>query len=247
MLTWILLFVLSSAEAREAQAYAPDLTRPETKAEAQLDVLEGLVRGGLTADALKVSAQLRAEGMKGARFDILQAEVMHATGLTSQALDMLRAVTRKEPKNAAAWAMLGIVLSDHQETEEAVAALERARRLTPDDAAVLNNLGYLQMARGQNQRAVDLFEQAIIQDPSSLRSRNNLGFAFARLEKDMDALAAFRSASSESDARYNMGVACELRGDTTSALTNYQAAVAANAQHSSARTALARLLHTESP
>jgi Flp pilus assembly protein TadD len=111
----------------------------------------------------------------------------------------------------------------------------------------MNILGYLEMARGRNQRAVELFEAAIVQDPSNSRTRNNLGFALARLERDTDALAAFRAAGTEADARYDMGVACELRGDTASALTNYQAAISASSQHEPARAALARLLHTESP
>ncbi len=235
------------ASSREPEQISPDLTQPAARAKAQLDVLEGLIKGGMVADALSVASQLRASGMKDPRLDFLQAEAMHAQGMSSQAADMLHALLKKDPRNEPAWAELGLVLSDMKDTDGAIAALERAHRLAATDAKVLNNLGYLDMAKGQNQKAVDLFEAAIVQDPANPRTRNNLGFALARLERDTDALAAFRAAGTEADARYNMGVACELRGDTASALTNYQQAVEASPQHAPAAAALARLLHTESP
>lgn len=235
------------ARTREPEQLSADLTDPASRTKAQLDVLEGMVNSGMVTEALQVATQLRAEGLKASRLDLLQARAMHAQGMSSQAADMLRGLVKKEPRNGPAWSVLGIVLSDMKDTDGAVAAMERARRITPDDPAVLNNLGYLQMAKGLNQRAVELFELAIVQDPSNARTRNNLGFALARLERDTDAIAAFRAAGSEADARYNMGVACELRGDTASALTNYQAAVEASPGYAPASAALARMLHTESP
>lgn len=223
-----------------------DLSEPATRTQAQLDVLDGLVRGGMVSDALRVATELRASGLKDPRLDLLQAEAMNAQGLSSQAAAMLTDLVKQQPRNAEAWSVLGIVLSDVKDREGALTALQRAYRLAPTSAKIMNNLGYLEMARGRNQRAVELFEAAIVQDPSNARTRNNLGFALARLERDTDALAAFRAAGTEADARYDMGVACELRGDTASALTNYQAAISASSQHEPARAALARLLHTES-
>ncbi len=235
------------ARSQPAVEISPDLSQPEARTQAQLDILEGLVDGDMVTDALNVAAELRASGLKSPRLDLLQAEAMHAQGMSSQARDLLTDLVKKTPRNAAAWSELGVVLSDMGEIDGAVAALDRARRLAPDDPKILNNLGYLEMAKGRNTRAVELYEQALKQDPSSARTRNNLGFALARLERDTEALAAFRAAGPEADARYDLGVACELRGDTTSALTNYQAALSASPQHAPASAALARLLHPESP
>lgn len=237
----------AAARTKNTEQISPDLTSPTARAKAQLDVLEGLVKGGMVTEALSVATQLRASGMNDGRLDLLQAEALHAQGMSDQAATMLKGLVKKEPRNAAAWSELGIVLSDQKDQDGAVAALERAHRLAPTDPKVLNNLGYLEMAQGHNQRAVDLFEAAVVQDPASARTRNNLGFALARLERDTEALAAFRAAGNEADARYNMGVACELRGDTASALTNYQAAIAVTDAYAPATAALARLLHTESP
>jgi Flp pilus assembly protein TadD len=231
------------AFAAQHEVLAEDLSQPEARATAQLDVLQGLVDAGLVAQALGVATDIRAAGVKSPRLDLLQARAMHAQGMTTQAAEMLRGVVKKQPRNEEAWSVLGLVLSDGKDLGGATAALEHAHRLAPRDAKVLNNLGYLLMAKGQTQRAVEMFSAAIVQDPSSARSRNNLGFALARLERDGDAMAAFGAAGPEADARYNMGVACELRGDTASALTNYQAALSASADHQPAAAALARLLH----
>lgn len=240
------LALATPAWARPAAEAAPDLTQPAERARAQLDVLDGLVRSGMVSDALGVAAQLRAAGLDDPRLDLLQARAMHAQGMNAQAVAMLRGLTRRTPRDAAVWSELGLVLADLNDTTGAIDALDHARRRAPADAAILNNLGYLRLAANQPDRAVTLFEAALVQDPSSARTRNNLGFALARLERDTEALELFRAAGTEGDARYNLGVACELRGDTASALTQYQAALAAAPEHASAAAALARLLHPES-
>lgn len=237
----------AQARSRPIVDYSPDLSQPEARARAQLDILESMVRGGMVTEALNVAAELRAAGVKGPRLDLLQARAMHAQGLTSQAAELLRGVVKAEPRNAAAWSVLGIVLLDAEDVAGALAALERAHRLAPDDPQVLNNLGFLEMTRGRNQRSIELLTSAIVQDPSNRRTRNNLGFALARMDRDTEALAAFRAAGSEADALYDMGLACEIRGDMPGALTHYQAARLASPAHTHAAAAIVRLLHTESP
>ena len=241
------LLLAGPAFAREKEVLSPDLSQPQARAEAQLNVLEGLVRSGMVEDALRVASQLRESGMDDPKLDLLQARAMHAAGMSAQAAEMLKTLTRHQPRDEAAWSELGVVLADTQDTAGAIVALERARRLDPEDPRVLNNLGYLEMASGDSKRAVTLLQAALVQEPSNIRTRNNLGFALARLERDSEAHTAFLAAGSEADARYNMGVACEQRGDTASALTNYQAALAASENHGPARAAISRLLHTESP
>ena len=57
----------------------------------------------------------------------------------------------------------------------------------------------------------------------------------------------FRSTSGEAGARYNMGVACEARGDRAGAIVHYQAAIRAAPGYVPAVSALARLIHEEGP
>lgn len=244
---WLVALVTHGMAAPHAQreAVATDLSQPRARSEAQIQVLASMIQAGLYKEALSVSAQLRATGMDDPALDLLEAEAMHAEGMSDQAEQLLRGLVKKRPRSPAGWAVLGIVLADKRDTAGAIHALERAHRLAPRDARVLNNLGYLLLARGQGPRAVEMFTAAVTQDPSNPRIRNNLGFALAHVERDTEALAAFRAAGTEADARYNLGVACELRGDTAAALTSYQAAVAASPDHAPAAAALARLLHLE--
>lgn len=246
-LTLVLALGVADAAAKADEPERPDLSDPAVKAQVQLDVLEGLFQAGMLDDALRASAEIRAQGVKDPRLDILQARVMAAKGMRSEATAMLEGVTRKHRRNAEAWAALGIIHADERRIAESVDALEKAAKFSPNDADIRNNLGFVQMAAGRYDDAIDTFKAAIALDPSEARTRNNLGFALARADRDSDALEAFRSAGSEADARYNLGVACELRMDVTSALAQYQAALQAQPEHPQAKAALARLLHEESP
>ncbi len=240
------LALAASAGGHAADAPRPDFQDPSTRAEAQLDVLEGMVAAGLTDQALDVARDLRAGGMKDERLDILQASAMHQRGMSTDAVAMIERVVERHPRNAAAWGAIGLIYADLKRVDDSVAALKRASRLDKDNGVYLNNLGFVLYAHGDYEPAVEAYRAAVVVDPSDARTRNNLGFALARLNKDPEALEAFRAAGDESSARYNLGVACELRNDTACALTNYQAALAASPGSARAQNALNSLLSVES-
>lgn len=252
MISLLLATVLSGAPALAAAPSGdvpmrPDLTDPATKRRVQLDVLQGMYDAHMYDDALKVAGELRAQGLDDERLDILQARVMSAKGMRTEASDMLERLVKRKPGSAEAWSTLGVVYADARNFDASAKALEKASRLSPSDAAIFNNLGWVQMTAGKHDKAIESFKRALVLDPSQERTRNNLGFALARAERDIEALEAFRSVGSEADARYNLGVACEMRMDTTSALAQYQAALQAQSDHPLAKAALARLLYRESP
>jgi Flp pilus assembly protein TadD len=221
----------------------PDWSDARTRGDAQVSVVEGLLAAGMPEKALTVLSGLRAEGGPlDRRLDVLQARALHATGLSLEARRMLEAHTHAARRDPDGWAALGVVLADTGDLPGAIGALERARKLAPKDAAILNNLGYAQLAAGNAEKAVALLQRSLVIDPAQARTRNNLGFAFARLERDAEALQAFRAAGSEADARYNLGVACVNRGDRADALTQFNAALEASPGHPAAAAALARLL-----
>ncbi len=253
----MLVVALVATEARAASraptprvptiAESPDLSDERVRRAAQAALLEGLLDAGLPEQALAALAELRAAGEDVAPFLVVQAEAMHATGLTDDALGLLDAYLRRHRRDADAHATRGLILSDAGRVEDAVVALERAVKLRRDDAALLNNLGFALLATGDATRAEARFREALRIDPGALRVRNNLGFALARLERDDEALAAFRAASDEATARYNLGVACESRGDATTAITQYRAALEVRPGHAEARARLERLLPEGSP
>lgn len=244
-LLWLVLGA-PLAHAGGEPAPRPDFTDGITREKAQLDVLQGLVDAGMTDQALEVAREIRSQGIKDDRLDILSARAMHQKGMNSEALGMVEAVLQRHPRNAEALAELGLLHADLKHLDEAIAAFEKATRWAPSDPGSFNNLGFVLYAKGEYARAVTAYRAAIQLDPSDVRTRNNLGFALARLEKDSEALEAFRASGDESDARYNLGVACELRADSACALTNYQAALAARNDNVRAQNALNALLSGES-
>jgi len=153
--------------------------------------------------------------------------------------DDVRTAVERSRKAQAGWAA--------RRFDERVEALRRAAKLLPDDAGVRNNLGVAHLAAGSPAEAEGAFRAALAWDPANLRARNNLGFALARQQRDDDALVSFRAAGDEGTARYNLGLACELRGDVPAALVQYHAALAARPDDPATRTALARLLPPPAP
>jgi pentatricopeptide repeat protein len=238
----MLAFLLSAALAA-TPANPADWSDARARTDAQVGVIDALVEAGMPEKALSVLAEIRAAGGDDRRLDVLQARALHATGMPTEARAMLDAHTAASPRDPDGWSALGVVLADMGDIPGSIRALERARKLTPNDPAVLNNLGYARLANGDAEPAAALFRASLVQDPAQPRTRNNLGFALARLERDAEALQAFRAAGGdEADARYNLGVACVSRGDRPSALAQFHAALEAKPGHVAAAAALERLL-----
>lgn len=249
LLAALLLGVASVATAAPAGAEVqPDLTDDRERLSTQLDVLEALLDNGMAEQALAMIGEMGKQGAVDVRIDVAKGRAMHQRGLDHDAERVLRAVVKKYPRNAPAWAQLGILLADTGKVPEAVTALEKAARLAPKDGDVANNLGYVRLAAGDAEGAVTAFHQALELDPASVRTRNNLGLALVRLDRHDEALEAFRAAAvDEADARYNLGVACEGAGDRAGALTAYQTATSLRPGHPAAVAALSRLLKEPSP
>lgn len=231
----------------EVVDYQPDLSNPKVRLETQLEVLEGLVDNGMHEQALSMIGEVRKQGARDVRLDLIQGRAMHLAGLDDEALALVQKVTKKHPSHGEALAALGLMYADAGRVNDAVDALKRAARILPDDADIQNNLGFALLAQGNAELAAGCFRKALALDPGSVATRNNLGFALVRLDRYDEALKAFRTGNGEADARYNLGVACEMHDDRAGALTSYQAAISAQPGHAAAVEALSRLLKEGSP
>lgn len=240
-----LLLLLAAGPA--VAAGPADRSDAVARTESQIHILDGMIEAGLPEEALRGLAEVRAGGADDPRLDVIQAHALHLTGLEAEALVLLETHLRRHKRDAEAWALLGVVHADGERLPEAIDALERALRLAPRDAEVLNNLGYVELAAGRPEKAVQHLRASLTLDASQPRTRNNLGFALARMERDVEALEAFRAANGEADARYNLGVACEMRGDRASAINHFQAALSVRPDHPGAASALQRLLTGGTP
>ena len=244
---WVSCLFSGATWAANTSPDRPDWSDARTRAAAQLEVVAGLLDAGLPEKALVATAEVRASGNADPQLDVLQARALHATGMHTEARTLLDTHLKQRPGDAEGWAALGVVLADAGDAPGSVRALERADRISPKDAIILNNLGFARLAAGNAEGAVAAFRRALGQAPSQARTRNNLGLALARLDRDDEALEAFRAAGPEPEARYNLGLACELRGDRGSAIAHYHAALAVAPNHPSSRQALTRLLSEKLP
>lgn len=235
-----LLVSVGWASAPVGEEPSPDWKDDRTRHAAQVQVLNTMIDSGLAPQALASATQIREKEGSWLELDLVQARALHTCGLYEESELLLGRIVRRHPRHAGAWALLGLVRADRQDAEGAVKALAKAVRIDPNQAAWLNNLGFLYLSTGDLERATLTLREALRLDPASSRTRNNLAFALAADEKDSEALQLFRSTSDEADARYNLGVACERRGDIASALTQYQAALSART-HPAAAASIHRL------
>lgn len=221
------------------------------RVDSRIDMADALVRGGSAERALEMVTQMRSEGIRDPRLDVVQARALREVGLTDDAEALLTELVKRSPREAEAWNQLGILCLDDQRVEEAVAHLERASRLAAQDPQILNNLGFALLAWQQPDRAVEVLREALRLDGADRQIRNNLGFALLADRRDDEALRVFRAGLSEPDARFNMGLGLELRGDETAAVDTYVQVLRQWPMHKPALDGLRRLrpgeLHRISP
>lgn len=221
------------------------------RVDARIDMADALVRGGNAEQALTMVTQMRTEGVRDPRLEVVQARALREIGLSDDAEALLQELVKRHPREAEAHNQLGILCLDDQRVSEAVEHLERARRLSPADAQILNNLGFALLAAQQPTQAIDVLREALRLDGADRQIRNNLGFALVADRREDEALRVFRAGLAEPDARFNLGLGLELRGDEAAAVDAYVQVLRQWPMHKPALDGLRRLrpgeLHRISP
>lgn len=249
-----LLLVLPLAAACAARSGKVDAPLEERavwdtqkgKQATQLDLVRALTNGNSPDQALAMIADLRAAGVEGPEIDVLQARALRRVGLLDDAEALLVKRTKSDRRYADGWMELGVLRMEQKDIDGAIVAFEKAIKLDRNDAEAYNNLGFALMAGDRADQAVVALRKSLEIDPSQGRTRNNLGFALLSAGRDDEAYRVFRAMSTEADARYNMGLGLELRGDNTAASQQYQTALASNPDHRSAQNRLQSLNTTSS-
>lgn len=230
----------ASADEEPTPAWATE----SGKARAQLDLVKLLVDSGNFDGALSLIARLRTEGVDDPELDFQQGRALRASGLLDDAVPVLNRVPRRHPIYPSAQNELGMLEMDRRHLTDAETYFKAATNASPKTASYWNNLGFCLMSAGRPEDAVTALRQSLTLDGSNARTRNNLGFALLAAGHDDEAWRVFRSMGGEADARYNLGVGYELKGNLPAAADAYRAALAASPDHVAAREALARVLPT---
>lgn len=115
-------------------------------------------------------------------------------GRYDDALATFRAVAKREPDLALAWANIGVALAAMQRDREAIELLNRAAELDPDVADTHYNLAAAYARVGQTEAAQRHYREALRLRPNYVNAWFNLGNLLARKGRFADAASAYRSA-----------------------------------------------------
>lgn len=241
LLLSILLLGCTGQRNRAGVDPTPTWATKSGRVEAKIELAEALVLNGTPEAALQMISQMVEAGVSHPDLYVLQGRALTDMGLVEEAEIALSMATRRAPSHSEAQNRLGILYMDQQRTEEAIKRFRIAARSATKDAEVHNNYGFALMAAGRHEEAVDVLRTALMLDGSQDRTRNNLGFALAVTGKDKAAWRVLRSSSDEGNARYNLALAQEMRGDTAAALKSYTMAIEADPELDAATEAVARL------
>jgi tetratricopeptide (TPR) repeat protein len=156
------------------------------------------------------------------------ADDLLAGGKAGEALFHYREVCRLDPKFAPAHNNYGAALAREGRFDEAIESHTKALRLEPDYAEAHYNLALALATERRFSEAVPHYLAAVRRQPKGL-TYNNLGYALAALDRDEEALAAYRKAV-ELDPRLpeayvNLGNGLARHDDLAGAEKNYQRAL----------------------
>ncbi|MBA2341361.1 MAG: tetratricopeptide repeat protein [Pyrinomonadaceae bacterium] len=142
----------------------------------------------------------------------------------NEAIRELSRATSLDPRLKEAHNLLGVAYDRKGLSERAKDSYSHALDAAPEDVETLNNLGYSLYLNGNYRRAVDRLKRAARLAPRDERVLNNLALAQFRLGKFDDALRNFAKANGELTGRLNMAALFERTGQSSDAITQYEAA-----------------------
>jgi tetratricopeptide (TPR) repeat protein len=120
---------------------------------------------------------------------------------------------------------LGIIYDQKQRPDLAVEQYQAAITLRPEWGAAYNNLGVSYSLQGEWEKAVAAFEDAIKRGYSDPQVGNNLGLALCRLDRDPEAIEAFKRSGDEAQAYNNVGSFHLQQGDYEKAMRAFEKAI----------------------
>jgi len=120
-----------------------------------------------------------------------EAIALEQKGNLEAATTAWRSIIKQNPRDAAAFANLGVVLAKQQKYPEAAAAYKKALALNPKLPGIQLNLGLAEFKQGLFAAAIAPLKTAAAQDPGSVQARLLLGMSYCGAKKFDDAADSF--------------------------------------------------------
>ena len=125
--------------------------------------------------------------------DASAAFAAYRAGRAGEAEAIGRAILARDPEDAGAHYVCGLVAADRGALASARQAFESAVALAPDKASLHTTLGTLALRQGDDTAAARAFRAALALAPGSAAAHTNLGVALKRQGRLEEAVAAFRA------------------------------------------------------
>ncbi|MDX2187607.1 MAG: tetratricopeptide repeat protein [Opitutaceae bacterium] len=200
--------------------------------EGELHLLLGRAQaaGGQRAEAeasLRKAIGLQPENRLGY---FLLAQLYLDSRETDKALENLRIVVEKNPKDTSALLLVGILLEQKNDFEGAKSAYEKALGANPKFGPALNNLAYLYAERfNRLDEAHELASRARENTPNDAFAADTLGWILYRQGKYSWALSLIKEAAEKlpgsGEVQYHLGMTHYRLGDEAAARAAFEAAL----------------------
>jgi tetratricopeptide (TPR) repeat protein len=164
------------------------------------------------------------------REQLASAVQQHQAGRLTEAEQLYRQVLTRDPGNADALHLLGVVTHQQGRPDLAIDLIRRAIAINPVEASFHTNLGVAFKELGRRDEAIACFRTAIGLNPRQPEAHNSLGNALAGSGRLEEALVSYRRAVAlrpdYAEAHYNLGVTFKEQGRAEDSLACYRKAIA---------------------
>jgi len=147
-----------------------------------------------------------------------------------QAEAICRQLLEKEPNNADALHLSGLIRQKLKEYEQAIELMNGSITVAPDQPVYYVNLGNLYKELNRFDEAVSCYRKALELDPRNMEALNNFGITLKDMGKLEEAATAYRKAiamdSAYAVAHYNLGDVLKRLNRTDEAMASYRKAFA---------------------
>ena len=168
--------------------------------------------------------------MSGGQTQISEALRLARAGNFAAAERLCRDLIRREPANAGAIMLSGLIAASRGENDKAVTLFERAIALQPQRSDAHFNLGLIRVRQGRDADAVVSFERALKIDPSNLEAAVARAETLLVLQRWAEAIQALdlilAAKPTLTDLWLKRGAAYDTLADYVKALESYRRAEA---------------------
>ncbi|MDZ4848081.1 MAG: tetratricopeptide repeat protein [Pirellulaceae bacterium] len=153
----------------------------------------------------------------------------HQQGELSLAESIYRQILQRDPLNADALHLLGVIANQCEQPQIAIDLIRQAIQILPGNAPFYSNLGLALLKAGELSDAVSAYSQALVINPSLTDAYNGLGLTYRAQRNLESAIHSFQQAivvsPGQADAHCNLGIVFHELGRPNEAIQALQQAI----------------------